>query len=69
MLTVFVCMCGKWIEEMHAVMHIYGFGSCIYFLQIIILGNFLLLNLFISILLKNWEPVEEDQAEFIELTD
>jgi hypothetical protein len=60
MITVFLIMTGKWVEGMHATMNIFGTASCIYFLQIVFFGHFLLLNIFISILLKAWEEKNID---------
>ena len=43
---------------------ILGGGSIIYFVSLVIFGNFIMLNLFLAILLKNFE--EDDKLDLIE---
>ena len=41
-----------------------GWGAAIYFVSLVLLGNFILLNLFLAILLNNFsEPDEEENKE------
>ena len=47
-----------WVDTMHSVVKVYGWGAAVYFVEIIVLGNFLLLNLFLAILLKHIEEVQ-----------
>ena len=51
--TIFVCMTGSWVEPMNDIVRMSSKWSIIYFFEITILGNFLLLSLFLTILLQN----------------
>ena len=52
--TVFVAMTGKWIGAMRATMEHNNKGVvAAFFVQIMLLGNFMLLNLFLAILLNH----------------
>jgi hypothetical protein len=64
--TVFTVMTLTWVDNMHSVVKVYGWGAAIYFVEIIVLGNFLLLNLFLAILLKQVES--EPDKVFIKKT-
>ena len=65
MVTIFIILTGEnWNEIMYIVIRNYGFGSCIYFVSLIIIGNLMLLNLFLAILLKYIsENVSEEEEE------
>jgi len=53
MLTVFIVITGEnWNEVMHNTCNKFGPFYSIYFISIVICGNFMLLNLFLAILLK-----------------
>jgi hypothetical protein len=55
-LTVFIVMSGEnWNEIMKCVCNSFGPFAAIYFVQILVVGNFMLLNLFLAILLKYTE--------------
>ena len=64
MITVFVCLMG---EDWQLVMHVYIQASqsrilpSLYFLSLMVIGNMFLMNLFLAILLKNFEVNEESQ--------
>ena len=51
LVTVFVCMTGSWVEPMNDIVRNGSKWSIIYFLEIVIFGNFFLMSLFITILL------------------
>jgi voltage-dependent calcium channel N type alpha-1B len=54
LLTIFQVLTGEnWNEAMYVVIYNYGYGASIYFVTLIVLGNFMLLNLFLAILLKH----------------
>jgi hypothetical protein len=53
---------------MHTTVLHYGWGASIFFIEIICIGNFLLLNLFLAILLKNVEE-ESTSLELSKKTD
>jgi hypothetical protein len=46
-------MTGNWILPMNLVAKIYGWWVAFFFVEMVIVGEFMLLNLFMSILLKN----------------
>lgn len=64
MITVFVCLMG---EDWQLVMHVYIQASqsrilpSLYFISLMVIGNMFLMNLFLAILLKNFEVNEESQ--------
>jgi hypothetical protein len=53
--TVIICITGSWVEVMRETAHKHGDFSIWYFIVIIVIGHFMLLNLFLAILLKNVE--------------
>ena len=53
LVTLFVCLTGTWVDVAYNVMNIWGVGYALFFIQIMVIGNFLLLNLFLAILLEN----------------
>jgi len=55
-LTVFEVMIGEnWNESMYDHMRSAGETSCVYFIGLVILGNIIMLNLFLAILLGNFD--------------
>jgi hypothetical protein len=46
-------MTGNWILPMNLVANIYGKWVVFFFVEMVLVGEFMLLNLFMSILLKN----------------
>jgi hypothetical protein len=55
-LTVFVIMIGEnWNSVMYDHMRSAGSASCIYFIALVIFGNIIMLNLFLAILLGNFD--------------
>jgi voltage-gated potassium channel Kch len=53
LITVFILITGEnWIEISHVTMNTYGVYAVIYFISAILIGRFMLLNLFLAILLK-----------------
>ena len=46
-------MTGNWILPMNLVANIYGKWVAFFFVEMVLVGEFMLLNLFMSILLKN----------------
>jgi hypothetical protein len=59
MLTVLLCMTGNWILPMNLVAKEYGKGATFFFVEMVVVGEFMLLSLFMSILLKNSTDVED----------
>lgn len=53
LITVFIIITGEnWTEISHQTMNSYGVYAGIYFISAILIGKFMLLNLFLAILLK-----------------
>ena len=40
-----------------------GYGAVFYFITLIIMGNIILLNLFLAILLRNYDPIEDKEIK------
>jgi len=55
LIAVFSVLTCTFVDVMQSTILSYGWGSVVYYIEIIVLGNFLLLNLFLAILLKNVE--------------
>ena len=61
--TIFIVLIGEdWNQVMYAHIRASGHIGIIFFVSLVIFGNFILLNLFLAILLKNFE--EEEKLEF-----
>jgi hypothetical protein len=55
-LTVFEVMIGEnWNAVMYDHMRALGDGACVYFIALVVLGNIIMLNLFLAILLGNFD--------------
>ena len=53
MVTIFICLSGEnWNEISQIISFKFGKFYCIFFMMIVMFGNFMLLNLFLAILLK-----------------
>jgi hypothetical protein len=52
-LTVLLSMTGNWILPMNCIAKVYGKWVALFFVELVLIGEFMLLNLFMSILLKN----------------
>ena len=67
--SVFVCLIG---EDWQFIMHDYERADksrllpCIYFIFLMIVGNLFLMNLFLAILLKNFEEQKQSSREDID---
>ncbi|XP_053265509.1 sodium channel protein type 5 subunit alpha-like [Podarcis raffonei] len=69
-LVIFRILCGEWIETMWGCMKAAGEGWCIFlFMLVLLLGNLVVLNLFIALLLSSFSSsdseteVDEEQAK------
>lgn len=60
-LTVFVCITGQWTDIMHYTAKRVGHWSVFFFLINVLVGNLMLLNLFLAIILKNVEEAKNNQ--------
>merc|ERR1719160_1949324 len=66
LITVFQTLTQEdWNAGMYNGVHALGFPSCIYFLFLIVFGNYILFNLFVAILIDGFaaEPEEEEEEE------
>jgi hypothetical protein len=62
--SVFIILIGEdWNNVMYAHVRSEGIAVSVFFLSLVILGNFILLNLFLAILLKNFEEDDHDREE------
>uniref|UniRef100_A0A670IZS3 Sodium channel protein n=1 Tax=Podarcis muralis TaxID=64176 RepID=A0A670IZS3_PODMU len=69
-LVIFRILCGEWIETMWGCMKAAGEGWCIFlFMLVLLLGNLVVLNLFIALLLSSFSSsdseteLDEEQAK------
>ena len=66
LITVFIVLIGEdWNSSMYDHVRASGWGGYIFFITLFIFGNLILLNLFLAILLKNFEepPGKDDEEE------
>jgi hypothetical protein len=75
-LTVFQVLTGcDWTVPMRAAIRAYSFPAAFYFVSLIMLGNYILFNLFVAILLEGFAETEEmdveedDKLSFAEMLD
>ncbi|XP_067398654.1 sodium channel protein type 5 subunit alpha-like [Emydura macquarii macquarii] len=73
-LIVFRILCGEWIETLWNCMEIAGKGMCLpFFLLVLVVGNLLVLNLFIALLLNSFNiddlpiPVEAEKRTKLQI--
>ena len=65
MLTVTIVLTGEnWNEVMHHTANTFGAWSCFFFIQIIIIGNFMLLNIFLAILLQYTDGLGNEEVDY-----
>ncbi|XP_055382360.1 sodium channel protein para isoform X10 [Condylostylus longicornis] len=53
-MIVFRVLCGEWIESMWDCMHVGDFSCIPFFLATVVIGNLVVLNLFLALLLSNF---------------
>ena len=58
MLTVFILLTGEWIDAMEPAAAIIGAGCAAFFIFVVVLGKYLLMNVLVAVILK--EFAEED---------
>jgi voltage-dependent calcium channel L type alpha-1D len=60
--VVFTILTGEnWDQTMITFRHTHGYLSIVYFFSLIIIGVMIFLNLFLAILLENFDVEEEEQ--------
>ena len=62
-MIVFRILCGEWTEPMWETMLAAGYGSVAYYLIALVVGNFIILNLFLALLLSAFEDEEAAESE------
>ncbi|XP_048583288.1 sodium channel protein 1 brain-like isoform X2 [Nematostella vectensis] len=64
-MMIFRVLCGEWIEPLHDCMRVTNPVSSIFFLTALVIGNFLVLNLFLALLLNAFarESLEEKEKK------
>ena len=67
-MQIFIVMIGEnWTTALYDYTRALGYGCIIYFMQLYILGNIILLNLFLAILLSNFEEPPGKSEEELEI--
>lgn len=68
MLAIFQILSGEnWNEIMYMAIDQVGWISALYFVSLILIGNYILFNLFLAILLSMFENKEDNELDDIEL--
>eukprot|EP01012_Entosiphon_sulcatum_P053166 TRINITY_DN7312_c0_g1_i7.p1 TRINITY_DN7312_c0_g1~~TRINITY_DN7312_c0_g1_i7.p1 ORF type:complete len:237 (-),score=84.63 TRINITY_DN7312_c0_g1_i7:279-989(-) len=62
-LTVFKCLTGEWNNVMYLAMAATSDVSCLFFITLFFIANYIVLNLFIAVLLQNFEEEAESGAD------
>ena len=47
MMSVFVLMTGEWVDAMEPAVGAYGYSACLFFVMVILVGRYLIINLLI----------------------
>ena len=64
MLTIFMAMIGGWVDPMTFAFDVVGISSIVFFVIVVVVGFFIIMNLFVSILLEAFGgDDEEEEAE------
>jgi uncharacterized protein YjbI with pentapeptide repeats len=56
--TVFILMTGAWVDPMSPATDVLGPIACLYFIVAVIIGRYLIMNLFVGILLNSFSDVD-----------
>ena len=65
MLTIFVMITGEWVEASHAAAGVLGPSVNFFFIPIVLIGKFVLMNLLVAIILTEFaeRPVSADESQ------
>ena len=62
--TIFQVLTGEdWNAVMYDGMRTTGTWACVYFILLVVIGNYIVLNLFLAILLDNFSGLDKDEEE------
>ena len=62
--TIFQVLTGEdWNAVMYDGMRTTGTWACVYFIMLVVIGNYIVLNLFLAILLDNFSGLDKDEDE------
>jgi len=62
-LMIFRILCGEWIEPLWETMNYSGKGAIIFYLLVVLIGNFVVFNLFIAVLLGAFEEEANNERQ------
>ena len=63
-MTIFQVLTGEdWNAVMYDGMRTTGTWACLYFILLVVIGNYIVLNLFLAILLDNFSGLDKDEEE------
>ena len=51
MISVFILITGEWVDAADPVVAIHGLGSTLFFIVVVIIGKYLLMNLLVAVIL------------------
>ena len=63
MLTVFVLLTGEWIDALKPAADILGTGCASFFIFVVLLGKYLLINLLVAVILHEFQEGESKESE------
>ena len=62
MLTIFVLLTGEWVDVTESAAHVVGPGVSIFFILVVLLGKYLLVNLLVAVILGEFGEDEEPRS-------
>jgi hypothetical protein len=54
MITVFIVLTGEWVDQLEPVASVFGPSASIFFISVVVLGKFLLINLLVAVILHEF---------------
>ena len=61
-ITIFILLTGEWVQAMHPVTAILGAPASLFFVAVVLIGKFLLMNLLVAVILTEFQVEESDWA-------
>ena len=62
MITIFILLTGEWIDAMEPVAAVQGMGTAAFFILVVMLGKYLLMNLLVAVILTEFSEEDEGPA-------